>query len=432
MERHARDARVVGGAERGRHAALPHRVRGDAEASARAPPRALRALLGRHVQRLVGRLARSTSGPRALTPSRAAAWWCSVRPRRPDFDWSLLPIHTQVTGLGAGARGHAARVGSGGPGARDAGGGVLHPAAAGAASASRTTRSRRGASAGSTGCAGAKVAGARAGARGAGRPGLRLHGHAGPVAHRARSTRASTPSLLNRPDTDYFRRTGVTGLRHVARSGTRGSLGAEYRRDTYASLVSFTPPLSLFRRTRRPSPTRPWTRRASARWWGALEYASDGRRRASSVGSLFRSPSCRCSRIERRLAGAPPCAASLTLEVGDPALGGDEGTLLEGGERQRALLAHRPGRRPAPARARGGRRGPAPAEAGGARRVERAARLRIQGAPRRRLGARQRRVPLGRLRAPSWTWARCGRRRAGRTREAGRGRELCTSATRCT
>ena len=64
-------------------------------------------------------------------------------------------------------------------------------------------------------------------------------------------------ALLNRPDADYFRRKGAAAFA-TWRIGSHWLLGGEYRRDTYATLVSLSPPLSVFRRdSPRASPTRP-------------------------------------------------------------------------------------------------------------------------------------------------------------------------------
>jgi hypothetical protein len=64
--------------------------------------------------------------------------------------------------------------------------------------------------------------------------------------------------LINRPDTDYFRREGLTALLtfHLFE---RLTAGVEYRRDRYQSLVSLPDTFTIFNREEPARPTRPIT-----------------------------------------------------------------------------------------------------------------------------------------------------------------------------
>ncbi|WP_257452667.1 BamA/TamA family outer membrane protein [Archangium lipolyticum] len=129
-------------------------------------------------------------------------------------------------------------------------------------------------------------------------------------------------ALLNRPDAEYFRRSGFTGFA-TWRLGTQWLLGAEYRRDTYESLVSFSPPFSLFRRDSAPfsNPAVDEGRMTSV--VGHLEYASDAVR-AEGVGSLFRSPELSLLQHDWEWPERSAVRSLLTVEVGSPELGGDD------------------------------------------------------------------------------------------------------------
>jgi hypothetical protein len=129
-------------------------------------------------------------------------------------------------------------------------------------------------------------------------------------------------ALLNRPDSEYFRRRGFTGLA-TWRFGQQWTLGAEYRRDTYDSLVSFSPPFSLFRRDSAPFPNSPVDEGRMASVVGRLEYASDAGR-ADRVGSLFRTPELSLLRNGWDWPARSAVRSLLTVEMGSPALGGDE------------------------------------------------------------------------------------------------------------
>ncbi|PTL82131.1 hypothetical protein DAT35_20235 [Vitiosangium sp. GDMCC 1.1324] len=129
-------------------------------------------------------------------------------------------------------------------------------------------------------------------------------------------------ALLNRPDSEYFRRKGYTGFA-TWRLGRQWVLGAEYRRDTYDSLKSFAPPFSLFRRDSAPFPNSPVDDGRMTSVVGRLEYASDAGR-AENVGSLFRSPELSLLRHDWEWPEHSAVRSLLTVEVGNPALGGGD------------------------------------------------------------------------------------------------------------
>jgi hypothetical protein len=128
-------------------------------------------------------------------------------------------------------------------------------------------------------------------------------------------------ALLNRPDAEYFRRSGFTGFA-TWRLGAQWLLGAEYRRDTYESLVSFSPPFALFRRDSAPFPNAEVDEGRMTSVVGRLEYASDAAR-AEGVGSLFRSPELSLLRHDWEWPERSAVHSLLTVEVGSPALGGE-------------------------------------------------------------------------------------------------------------
>ncbi len=127
-------------------------------------------------------------------------------------------------------------------------------------------------------------------------------------------------ALLNRPDAEYFRRKGLTGFA-TWRFGPQWLVGAEYRRDTYDSLVSFSPPFSLFRRDSAPFPNPLVDEGRMTSVVGHLEYASDAKR-TGRVGSLFRNPELSLLKNDWEWPERTAVRSLLTVEVGSPALGG--------------------------------------------------------------------------------------------------------------
>ncbi|HEX8822703.1 MAG TPA: hypothetical protein VF794_22440 [Archangium sp.] len=128
-------------------------------------------------------------------------------------------------------------------------------------------------------------------------------------------------ALLNRPDAEYFRRSGYSAFA-TWRFGTKWLAGAEYRRDSYESLVSFTPPFSLFRRDSAPFPNPEVDEGKMTSLVGRVEYASDAVR-AEGVGSLFRSPELSLLQHDWAWPKKSALRSLLTVEVGSPELGGD-------------------------------------------------------------------------------------------------------------
>jgi len=128
-------------------------------------------------------------------------------------------------------------------------------------------------------------------------------------------------ALLNRPDSEYFRRQGFSGFA-TWRFAPQWLAGAEHRRDTYASLRSFSPPFSLFRRGSRPFPNAPVDEGTMASVIGRLEYASDARA-SDKVSPLFRSPEVSLLRQDWEWPDRSAVRSLLTLEVGSPGLGAD-------------------------------------------------------------------------------------------------------------
>lgn len=244
-----------------------------------------------------------------------------VRPRRPDVDVNVLPVHTQVTGFAPGLEG-ALRLWDG----KDRVHGALEaaffvPLRLGGQrlpdDPEQTRRQRE-----LNWLVGAKVA----------LPGLRL-AELGVQAYDFTDTldrwrMGAFDSwlysfLLNRPDADYFRRSGVTGFA-TWRFSDAWLVGAAVRRDSYATLRSFTPPLSLFRDDSPPFPNAPVDDGDLYSVTGRMEYASDAPP-AKRVGSLYRTPEVSLLDVERGWPGRTAVRGLLTLEVGDAKTTGADG-----------------------------------------------------------------------------------------------------------
>ncbi|MDY7226734.1 hypothetical protein [Hyalangium rubrum] len=243
----------------------------------------------------------------------------NVRTRRPDFDLDLLPVHTQVTGLAPGLEG---RLQVWDPRNRahatlDAAffipfrlGGQRIPD-----DPEQTRRQRR-----LNWLMGAKV---RVPSLGLAELGGQVHDFTDTLDRWRMGAIDSYlySALLNRPDTDYFRRKGAAAFA-TWRLGNDWLLGAEYRRDTYATLLSLSPPLTVFRRDSPAYPNAPVTEGRFGSLIGRLEYASDGTPRRET-GNLFRSPELSLISHEDHWPNRPALRSFLTLEVGRPAFGGD-------------------------------------------------------------------------------------------------------------
>lgn len=246
----------------------------------------------------------------------------SVSPRKPDFDWGLLPVHTQVTGLAPGLEGKL-RVWDPGDRAHvTLESAFFIPLRLGGQripeDPEQTRRQRR-----LNWLLGAKV---RVPSLGLAELGGQLYDFTDTLDRWRIGLIDSSiySALLNRPDTDYFRRKGATAFA-TWRLGSRWLLGGEYRRDTYASMVSLTGPLSVFRRDSPPFPNAPVTEARFGSLIGRLEYATDGRTR-EEPGSLFRSPELPLLSVDDDWPSRLVLRSFATLEVARPAFGGDADT----------------------------------------------------------------------------------------------------------
>ncbi|MCP3139101.1 BamA/TamA family outer membrane protein [Pyxidicoccus xibeiensis] len=121
--------------------------------------------------------------------------------------------------------------------------------------------------------------------------------------------------LINRPDREYFRRKGLTAFA-TWRWADDWLAGAEFRSDRYESMRSFTPPLTVFRRDSAPFTNSPVTEGRFKSVVLRLEYASDASP-AADVGSLFRTPETTLFDRDSDSKKRASLRGLLTLEVGD-------------------------------------------------------------------------------------------------------------------
>ncbi|MBZ4375910.1 hypothetical protein [Corallococcus sp. AS-1-6] len=127
--------------------------------------------------------------------------------------------------------------------------------------------------------------------------------------------------LINRPDRDYFRRQGFTAFA-TWRWAESWLAGVEVRGDTMSSLQSFTPPLSLFRSDDPPFPNAPVDEGRFRSAVVRLEY-SGAAERGTRVGSLFRTPETSLFERHKSWKREPALRGFVTLEVGEgPGAGG--------------------------------------------------------------------------------------------------------------
>ncbi|MFP2911971.1 hypothetical protein ACLESD_44505, partial [Pyxidicoccus sp. 3LFB2] len=236
-----------------------------------------------------------------------------VRPRRPDLDVDLLPVHTQVTGFAPGLAGHL-RIWDPKDRAHltlDAA--LFIPLRLGGQrlpdDPEGTKRQRR---LNLVGGVKARI------------PSVRL-AELGVQGHDFTDTfdrwRLSDIDsyiysfLINRPDRDYFRRKGFTAFA-TWRWADDWLTGVEYRDDRYASMRSFTPPLTLFRRDSAPFPNAPVTEGRFKSVVLRLEYASDAPAGAD-VGSVWRTPETSLFHRDGDWDDRASLRGLLTLEVGE-------------------------------------------------------------------------------------------------------------------
>jgi hypothetical protein len=246
----------------------------------------------------------------------------TARPRRPDFDLDLLPVHTQVTGLAPGLGG-TLRLWD----RRDRAHVTLEsaffvPLRLGGQriqeDPEQTSRQRR-----LNWLLGAK---AQVPSLGLAEVGAQVHDFTDSFDRWRLSAIDSYiySALLNRPDSDYFRRKGVMAFA-TWRLGNQWLLGGEYRKDSYESMVSLAPPLTVFRRDSPPFPNAPVTEARFGSVIGRLEYASDGKPR-DHHGSLYRSPELPLLAVEDDWPSRLTLRSFATVEVARSSFGGDEGT----------------------------------------------------------------------------------------------------------
>ncbi len=246
----------------------------------------------------------------------------TVRPRRPSFDLELLPVHTQVTGLAPGLGGRLRLWDPKNRAHVTLESAFFIPLRLGGQripeDPEQTRRQRR-----LNWLLGAK---ARVPSLGLAEVGGQIHDFTDTLDRWRMGAIDSYiySALLNRPDSEYFRRKGASAFA-TWRLGNQWLLGGEYRRDTYASMVSLTGPLSVFRRDSPPFPNAPVTEARFGSIVGRLEYASDGKPR-DEHGSVFRSPELPLLPVEDDWPSRLTLRSFATLEVARPTFGGDEGT----------------------------------------------------------------------------------------------------------
>ncbi len=236
-----------------------------------------------------------------------------VRPRRPDLDVDLLPVHTQVTGFAPGLSGHLRIWDPKDRAHLTVDAALFVPLRLGGQrlldDPEGTRRQRR---LNLLGGVKARV------------PSVRL-AEVGVQGYNFTDTldrwRLSDidsylySALINRPDREYFRRKGFTAFA-TWRWADDWLAGAEYRDDRYESMRSFTPPLSLFRRDSAPFPNSPVTEGRFKSVVLRMEYASDAPPDAG-VGSLFRTPETPLFQRDGDWDERASLRGLLTLEVGD-------------------------------------------------------------------------------------------------------------------
>ncbi len=236
-----------------------------------------------------------------------------LRPRRPDFDVDILPLHTQVTGFSPGLSGRL-RFWD----ARDRAHATLDAALTiplrwgGQRLPDDPEGTRRQRRLNMLGGAKVQVPGV-----GLAELGAQAYDFTDTLDRWRMGDIDSSlySALINRPDRDYFRRKGLTAFA-TWRWAEDWLAGVEYRRDRYESLRSFAPPFTVFRRDSAPFPNAPVTEGRFDSVVVRLEYAS-GAPASAQVGSLFRTPETslfdRSGDWERRAS----LRGLLTLEVGN-------------------------------------------------------------------------------------------------------------------
>ncbi|MCE9669294.1 hypothetical protein LY474_15895 [Myxococcus stipitatus] len=236
-----------------------------------------------------------------------------VRPRRPDVDVDLLPVHTQVTGFAPGLSGKLRVWDSKDRVHTTLDAAAFFPLRLGGQripdDEEGTKRQRR-----PNLLAGAKL---RVPAAGLAELGAQVHDFTDTLDRWRMSDIDSYvySFLINRPDRDYFRRKGYAGFA-TWRWNESFLAGVSYHDDRYQTLRTFSPPLTLFRRDSTPFPNTPVTEGRFQSVVARLEYASNPGR-ADDVGSLFRTPETPLLGVGKETWRTPSLRSLVTLEVGE-------------------------------------------------------------------------------------------------------------------
>ena len=127
--------------------------------------------------------------------------------------------------------------------------------------------------------------------------------------------------MFNRPDSDYFRRTGLTAFL-TAHLAERFTAGVEYRRDRYRSLVPADDVFTVFNRDESSRPNPPVDDGQMASLLFRLE-ASTLATPAHEVGTTRRDPERSIVEIQPGRTFDATLRTVNTLEVADQGLGGD-------------------------------------------------------------------------------------------------------------
>ncbi|WP_238539886.1 hypothetical protein [Corallococcus macrosporus] len=235
-----------------------------------------------------------------------------LRPRRPDFDVDLLPMHTQVTGFSPGLAGRLRLWDAKDRAHATVDAALTIPLRWGGQSLpddpEGTQRQRRVNMLGGAKLQVPKVGLAELGAQVYDFTDTLDRWRMGDIDSSLYS------ALINRPDREYFRRKGLTAFA-TWRWAEDFLAGVEYRTDRYESMRSFTPPFSLFRNDSAPFTNSPVTEGRFDSVVVRMEYASNVPA-AASVGSLFRTPETSLFDREGDWEHRASLRGLLTLEVG--------------------------------------------------------------------------------------------------------------------
>ncbi|RKG88144.1 hypothetical protein D7W82_11325 [Corallococcus sp. CA049B] len=236
-----------------------------------------------------------------------------VRPRPPDLDVDLLPVHTQVTGFAPGLKASLRFFDSRDRVHTTLEGGFFIPLRLGGQRIPgdpEGTSSQRHVNL----LGGAKV---QLPALGIEELGAQVHDFIDTLDRWRLGDFDSYfySFLINRPDRDYFRRQGFTAFA-TWRWAESWLAGVEVRGDTASSLQSFTPPLSLFRNDDPPFPNAPVNEGRFRSAVVRLEYSAAAER-GTRVGSLFRTPETSLFERHESWKREPTLRGFVTLEVGE-------------------------------------------------------------------------------------------------------------------